>query len=68
MIYSMKFNRMSTLLVVSSAHTVHIFKLEADEERNNRKSGGSGTTCSRVALEEYDGGYEAMFEKKTKTA
>lgn len=62
-IYSMNFNPMSTLLAVSSAHdTVHIFKLGA----SSSSSGATSPPESVDSREEYEGGYEAMFEREKK--
>ncbi|PFH46756.1 hypothetical protein AMATHDRAFT_69112 [Amanita thiersii Skay4041] len=81
-IYSMNFNIMSTLLAVSSAHdTVHVFKLGPQKGGGGGGGVGGGTSSggrgdvSGVASpsesvdssrDEYEGGYEALVEKKEK--
>ena len=66
-IYSMNFNQMSTLLAVSSAHdTVHIFKLGPNKGASSSGSGATSPPESVDSREEYEGGYEAMFEREKK--
>ena len=67
-IYSMNFNQVSTLLAVSSAHdTVHIFKLGANKGTLASSSSGATSPPESVdSREEYEGGFEAMFEREKK--
>lgn len=67
----MNFNQVSTLLAVSSAHdTVHIFKLGPNKgTAASSASSSSGATSPPESVdsrEEYEGGYEAMFEREKK--
>ena len=73
-IYSLNFNLVSTLLVVSSAHdTVHIFKL--GQGRGGGAGAGAagsaqspaspaGSMDSREGAQGLDGGYEAYVDRK----
>ncbi|KAF8636332.1 hypothetical protein AX17_003623 [Amanita inopinata Kibby_2008] len=69
-IYSMNFNPVSTLLAVSSAHdTVHIFKLGVQRGNGAVKSDNPTPTSPPESIdsgEGYEGGYEALVEKKEK--
>jgi hypothetical protein len=50
-----------------SARHTHIFKLEVNEGSNNRTGSGSTSAPESLdSLEEYEGGYEVMFEKENK--
>ncbi|KAI8971305.1 WD40 repeat-like protein [Trametes punicea] len=68
-IYSINFNLVSTLLVVSSAHdTVHIFKLGQGRgpgaSSSQSPSSPSGSIDSREGSQGLDGGYDAYVDKK----
>ena len=69
-IYSLNFNLVSSLLVVSSAHdTVHIFKLggaRGGPAAGSAQSPSSpaGSIDSREGAQGLDGGYEAYVDKK----
>lgn len=65
-IYSLNFNLVSTLLVVSSAHdTVHIFKLgQGRGSTSQSPSSPSGSIDSREGAQGLDGGYDAYVDKK----
>ncbi|KAI0654815.1 WD40 repeat-like protein [Cubamyces menziesii] len=68
-IYSINFNLVSTLLVVSSAHdTVHIFKLGQGRGSGvggvQSPSSPSGSIDSREGSQGLDGGYDAYVDKK----
>ncbi|KAI0327639.1 WD40 repeat-like protein [Cubamyces sp. BRFM 1775] len=68
-IYSINFNLVSTLLVVSSAHdTVHIFKLGQGRGSGaggvQSPSSPSGSIDSREGSQGLDGGYDAFVDKK----
>ncbi|KAI0646686.1 WD40 repeat-like protein [Trametes meyenii] len=68
-IYSLNFNLVSTLLVVSSAHdTVHIFKLGQGRGSSvtsaQSPSSPSGSIDSREGSQGLDGGYDAYVDKK----
>ena len=67
-IYSINFNIVSTLLVVSSAHdTVHIFKLGQGQGRmsvDKSPSSPSGSIDSREGSQGLDGGYDSYVERK----
>ncbi len=71
-IYSLNFNIVSTLLVVSSAHdTVHIFKLGQGQGQgrtgvstDKSPSSPSGSIDSREGSQGLDGGYESYVEKR----
>ncbi|KAH9848987.1 WD40 repeat-like protein [Lenzites betulinus] len=71
-IYSINFNLVSTLLVVSSAHdTVHIFKLGQGQGQGRgavssaqSPSSPSGSIDSREGSQGLDGGYDAYVDKK----
>ncbi|OJT02762.1 Autophagy-related protein 18 [Trametes pubescens] len=69
-IYSLNFNLVSTLLVVSSAHdTVHIFKLGqgrggSSVSSSQSPSSPSGSIDSREGSQGLDGGYDAYVDKK----
>ncbi|KAI0703305.1 WD40 repeat-like protein [Earliella scabrosa] len=66
-IYSINFNIVSTLLVVSSAHdTVHIFKLGQGRGAGSAQgpSSPSGSIDSREGSQGLDGGYDAYVDKK----
>ncbi|KAI0824937.1 WD40 repeat-like protein [Trametes gibbosa] len=73
-IFSINFNLVSTLLVVSSAHdTVHIFKLGQGQGQGRggssvsslqSPSSPSGSIDSREGAQGLDGGYDAYVDKK----
>ncbi|KAI0777802.1 WD40 repeat-like protein [Trametes elegans] len=72
-IYSINFNLVSTLLVVSSAHdTVHIFKLGqgrgSGAGSTQSPSSPSGSIDSREGSQGLDGGYDAYVDKKKGTS
>ncbi|KAH9930438.1 WD40 repeat-like protein [Epithele typhae] len=68
-IYSLNFNLVSTLLVVSSAHdTVHIFKLGQGRAQGvapaQSPASPAASIDSREGSQGLDGGYEAFVDKK----
>ncbi|KAI0747224.1 WD40 repeat-like protein [Daedaleopsis nitida] len=67
-IYSINFNLVSTLLVVSSAHdTVHIFKLGQGRGAGvgaQSPASPAGSIDSREGSQGLDGGYDAYVDKK----